>query len=83
MQCSVTLKAQLHKLKIWIVSDIFYAHLVFRKDCTMLNIVLICSLVSKRAVDFDAAESSGMNSFYALFIFLQHLKDHTHIPLCQ
>jgi len=40
----------------------------------MLNIVLICSLVSKRAVDFDAAESSGMNSFYALFIFLQQLK---------
>jgi hypothetical protein len=83
VQCLVTLKAQVHKLKIWIVNDIFYSHLVFRKDRTILNIVLICSLVSQRAVDSDGAESSGLNSFYALFIFLQHLKDLTRIPLCQ
>ena len=82
VQCLVTLKAQVHKLKIWIVSDIFYAYLVFRKDGTILNIVLICSLVSQSAVDSNDVESSGMNSLYALFIFLQHLKDLTRIPLC-
>jgi hypothetical protein len=46
-------------------------------------IVLIYSLVSQRAVDSDDAESSGMNSFYVLFNFLQHLKNLTCIPLCQ
>ena len=73
MQCLVTLKAQVHKLKIWIVSDIFYAHLVFRKDGTILNIVLICSLVLQRALDSDDAGSSGMNSNYTLFMLFMHI----------